>query len=291
MPDEPRASILIATRDRPYYLDVALASIVPQAAENDAEVIVVIDGPDPATVDVAVRHGVRWLMLPHQRGANAARNAGSAVSAAPVVVFVDDDVEAPAGWLRAMLTGVGANSEHEVLGGPIHGRLEGGPRLCGRHPPPITTLDLGSTERDVDFVWSANMAILRTALDRVGPFDETIHTRGDEEEWERRYAAAGGRIRYLPHAGLDHRRTADDARLRKLIRVEYHVGRAARRNDVHKGIVLSFSEEARPLAHCAWHLVRRRCLFGIVTAAHCVGRLREALGERSESAGANALSC
>ena len=51
------------------------------------------------------------------------------------------------------------------------------------------------------------MAIRRRAFERVGRFDEAITGRGDEEEWERRYMAAGGRIRYLAAAGLDHRRT------------------------------------------------------------------------------------
>ena len=275
--EEPTASIVIATRDRPGYLDVALASIMPQVDAHRAELIVVSDGPDPATKELAERHGTRYLALPEQRGANASRNAGVAASRAPLVLFVDDDVEAPPGWLGAMLEGVAANPEYDVFGGAIRGRLEGGPRACGLHPPPITTLELGEVERDAELVWSANMAVRREALDRVGRFDETIHKRGDEEDWERRYIAEGGRIRYLPAAALDHRRTAVDSRLRKLTRAEYAVGRAAWRYDARKGTAPALREEARSLAHCGWHIVRRRCPYGVVTAAHYMGRLREAL--------------
>ncbi len=283
MPDTPVASVLIPTRDRADYLDVSLASILPQAAALGAEVIVVSDGPDPATAEVAQRHGARWLALPEPRGANASRNTGVATSSAPLVLFVDDDVEAPAGWLSAMLEGVQTNPDHEVFGGPIRARFEGGARACGRHPP-ITNLDLGARERDVDFVWSANMAVRRTALERVGPFDETIHRRGDEEDWERRYIAGGGRIRYLPAAGLDHRRSPADSRLLSLAQAEYQVGRAARRWDTRKGTAPQFQTDARWLVRWGLHTIRRRCPHGIVTAAHYVGRLREAFAEGRHTA-------
>jgi glycosyltransferase involved in cell wall biosynthesis len=278
VPGTPVASILIPTRDRADYLEISLASIMPQTAALGAEVIVVSDGPDPATAEVAQRHDARWLALPEPRGANASRNVGVAASSAPVILFVDDDVDAPAGWLSAMLEGVQANPEHEVFGGPIRARFEGGARACGRHPP-ITNLDLGTSERDADLVWSANMAVRRSAFERVGPFDETIHRRGDEEDWERRYTAGGGRIRYLPAAGLDHRRSAADSRLLSLAQAEYEVGRAARRWDTRKGTAPPLQTDARWLARWGLHTVRRGCPHGIISAAHYVGRLREALAE------------
>lgn len=288
MPPSPIASIVVPTRARPDYLDVSLASISPQAAQADAEVIVVSDGPDRATAELAERHGARWLALPEPRGLNAARNAGVAASSAPLIVFVDDDVEVPAGWLRAILDGIEANPEHEVFGGPIRPRLEGGPRACGLHPAPITHLDLGPSECDADFVWGANLTIRRTALERVGPFDETIipwetatgvFTRGDEEEWERRYIAAGGRIRYLPAAGLDHRRSPADSRMMRLARAEYVLGRAARRWDARKGTAPPVHEDVGRLTRCSLHILRRGCPYGVVTAAHYAGRLREALAQ------------
>ncbi len=46
----------------------------------------------------------------------------------------------------------------------------------------------------------------------------TPHRRcwsGDEEEWEIRHLRAGGRIRYVAAAALDHRRAPRDARFRR----------------------------------------------------------------------------
>jgi glycosyltransferase involved in cell wall biosynthesis len=276
----PTASIVIPTRDRPDYLAVALASIAPQARAAGAEVIVVDDGNDEATASVATAGGAR-LVLSRGRGANAARNAGISAAQGDLLVLLDDDVDAPSGWLEAVLAGVDGNPDHGVFGGPIRARLEGGgPSTCGRESPPITTLDHGLDDRDVPLVWSANMAIRRSALDRVGTFDESIHGRGEEEEWERRYAATGGRIRYLSGAGIDHRRSAADARLTQLTRAAFTLGRSARRYDERQGQRPSLPAELRTLAGCLWHIVRRRCAGGIILAGHASGRLREALAGR-----------
>jgi glycosyltransferase involved in cell wall biosynthesis len=274
----PTASIVIPTRSRPDYLSVTLASIVPQARALDAEVIVVDDGGDQATVAVAQRHGARVIPTPPPGGANAGRNAGIAAAGADLIVLTDDDVQAPDGWLAAMLAGAGSAPHADVFGGPIRARLEGGgPRACGREPAPITTLDLGPEDRDVQLVWSANMALRRRALERAGPFDESIRIRGDEEDWERRYAASGGVVRYVAGAGLVHRRTVADASLRRLSRAAYAQGRAARAYDVHKRVAPPLTAELRTLAGCGWHALRRRCALGLVMGAHAAGRLREAL--------------
>jgi GT2 family glycosyltransferase len=227
----PTASIVIPTRNRPGYLRDALASITPQAQRAGAEVIVVDNGEGTDAAAVAREQGAHLIAGPRP-GANAARNAGIAASRAELIVFCDDDVRAPDGWLQALLEGVALHPDHDVFGGPIRAELEnGGPRECGREPVPITTLDLGAEDRDANLVWSANMAIRRLALERVGGFDETIQGRGEEEDWELRYTAQGGRIRYLARAGLVHRRCGGDARLPALARAAYGLGRSARRYD------------------------------------------------------------
>jgi glycosyltransferase involved in cell wall biosynthesis len=263
------------------YLDVTLASVTPQARAAGAEVLVVLDGYDAATAAVARRHDARVISFERRRGLNAARNAGVGAARSDLIVLIDGDVEAPSGWLAALLEGVRAAPEHEVFGGPIRARLEGGgPRACGREPPPITTLDCGPEDRDAGLVWGANMAIRRCAFGRVGAFDESIFGRGDEQEWEARYLGGGGRIRYIARAGLDHRRSASDARLRVLTATAYRHGREARRNDLRAGKPRPIQRELRTVIGCAWHLVRRRCAYGIVMGARAAGSVHEALAER-----------
>ena len=197
-------------------------------------------------------------------------------------MFTDDDVRAPDGWLAAILDGAARHPDDDVFAGPIRARLEGGraPRGCGREGPPITALDLGSHDGEAPRAWGANMTIRRDAFARIGGFDPTIPSGGgDEEDWQRRYRATGGRVRYLAGAGLDHRRAGEDAELPRLARAAFHRGRLAREHDRRRAQAPSTAREARTLAGCVWHTARRRCAMGVVLTAHAAGRLRAAVGE------------
>jgi GT2 family glycosyltransferase len=279
---EPTASIIVPTRRRAEYLEVALASIAPQAAAAGAELLVVDDGPDEATRAAAQRHGARYVAHPASRGLNAARNSGIDAAAADLLVFVDDDVEVRSGWLAALLAAdATAQPAVGVLTGPIHARLEDHRlRSCGRELPPITTQDHGAHDRDVDSAWGANMTVRRTAIARAGRFDESRELYGDEQEWQGRLRAAGGRIRYVAAAALDHRRAGDDARLRSLAAAAYRRGAASRRFDVLQHRAPSLPRELRVLAGCAVHTVRFACPSAIVQTTHSLGRVRAALTAR-----------
>jgi hypothetical protein len=117
-------------------------------------------------------------------------------------------------------------------------------------------------------------------MQRVGPFDEDIHGRGEEEDWEQRYRASGGAIRYLARAGVEHRRAPSDSTVWALSKASYRLGRTARRHDLRKGTAPPVLGELRTLGGCAWHTARQRCANGIVMGAQAAGRLHEALAER-----------
>lgn len=276
------ASIIVPTRERAGYLDVALASIAPQAVAAGAEMLVVDDGPSAATAQVARRHGARYVAHQSSRGLNAARNTGIDAAAGELLVFVDDDVRVQPGWLAALLDAdARAPAEVGVLTGPIHARFEDHPlRSCGREGPPITSQHHGPVDRDVAHAWGANMTVRRSGIERAGRFDESRELYGDEQEWQQRLLAAGGRIRYVAAAALDHRRAGDDARLRSLVTAAFRRGEASRRFDVFKGTAPSLACELRVLAGCLVHPVRYRCPSGVVLAAHQLGRLKAAVAAR-----------
>jgi GT2 family glycosyltransferase len=274
-----KAAVVIPTRDRAAYLDVALRSIVGQAQAAGAEIVVVDDGGDADTEAVARRHGARYLSHDRPRGLNAARNTAIAHTDAELLCFVDDDVEVADGWLAALLSAAARSSNDVgVFTGPIRARFEGHRfRMCGREDAPITTLYLGDGDTDAPHAWGANMAVRRGAIDRVGPFDETRELYGDEQEWQARWRAARGRIRYVAAAALDHRRAGDDARLRSLMRAAYRRGQASRRFDAFKGTAPPVTAELSLVARTALHGPRFRCASGPVMCAHSLGRLRAAL--------------
>jgi len=287
-------------------LAVALASVVPQARAAGVEVVVIDDaGLCDATRTLSERHGARYEAHPAPLGLNAARNTGVQRSTGELVVFVDDDIEAPPGWLDALLQAARRYPDTDIFAGPIRARLEGpAPRTCGREQPPITTLDLGPEDtEEVRYAWGANMAIRRAALKRVGPFDTTLADGGDEQEWQERLLAqaqsqaqatdaprSSGPIVYVAAAAVDHRRAGDDARLRSLARTARARGRAGRRLDVRHGKQPSLPRELLTLLRCAGHVVRYRCPAGLTMVAHSLGRLEEGMRNRPSVKGARTNS-
>ena len=286
----PSASIVIPTRARPSYLAVALGSIAPQASDAGAEVLVIDDaGASPAARALASSFGARYEPHPSPLGLNVARNTGVERSTGALVVFVDDDIRASPGWLDALLRAARENPLVDVFTGPIRPCLEGPrPRSCGREGPPITSLDLGGEDTFAPYAWGANMAIRRSALERVGPFDVSLEHGGDEQEWQDRLRASSraadsgprgetgaGRVMYVARASVEHRRSGDDARLRSLARAAYRRGRAARSFDARRGQAPTLARELITLAGCIGHVLRRRCPAGLTMVAHSAGRLQE----------------
>lgn len=278
-------SIVIPTRNRPGYLEGTLASIVPEARALGCEVLVVDDSGAAETARaVAERAGVRYAAHSRPLGANAARNTGLQGTSGELVVLLDDDVQACEGWLAAFLAAADQHPEIEVFAGAIEPLLEGRPpRSCGREQPPITTLQLGPVDTKVEFAWSANMAIRRSALRRIGPFDASLHGQGEEQEWQERLRRdGGGEVLYVADAKLLHRRVPEDSTLRSLLRVAYARGEQSRRFDLRRGAAPSTVRELMTLLGCVGHVLRYRCPSGLTMVAHSLGRLREARTQREQ---------
>jgi GT2 family glycosyltransferase len=276
----PPASIVVPTRARLPYLEVALASLAPQVSASGSELIVVDDaGASERARALCERFGAHYEPHPRPLGLNVARNTGVQRSRGELVVFVDDDVEVREGWLAALLEAASTHPDTDVFTGPIHVRLEGAPpRTCGREPPPITSLELGARDGWTRFAWGSNMAIRRSALRRVGPFDISLQHGGDEQELQERLGSPGAM--YVAAAALDHRRMPADARLRPLCLAAYVRGRAAWRFDAWRDRQPSLAHELRTLAGCLGHVIRRCCPMGLTMVAHSCGRLRERIGKR-----------
>ncbi|WP_199322311.1 MULTISPECIES: glycosyltransferase family 2 protein [Calothrix] len=96
-PIQPLVSAVIPTKNRPSVVTRAVKSVLQQTFWR-LEVVVVVDGPDPATAKALQQIDdprLRVLVLPNSIGGAAARNAGVAMAEGEWIAFLDDDDE----WL------------------------------------------------------------------------------------------------------------------------------------------------------------------------------------------------
>ena len=104
-------SAVIPTRGRPELLQRAVRSALAQTLRA-IEVVVVIDGEDPAT-SLALKEWthqdgrLRVLALPASVGGSDARNRGVEAASGEWIAFLDDDDEWLPGKLQAQLDAVG----------------------------------------------------------------------------------------------------------------------------------------------------------------------------------------
>jgi glycosyltransferase involved in cell wall biosynthesis len=94
-------SVVIPSRNRPQIASRAVKSALAQTLQL-IEVIVVVDGPDPATVDELAQiedSRLKVIELPVNIGAAGARNAGVRAAKGTWIAFLDDDDQ----WLPLKL--------------------------------------------------------------------------------------------------------------------------------------------------------------------------------------------
>jgi len=223
-----RLSVIVPTRNRGALLADAVRSIAPQALADGAAEVLIVDNAstdDTSRVAEALQRelpGVRALRG-DDPGLLAGRHRGAAEARGDLLVYVDDDVIAPAGWLAAYRAAF-ADPTVGVACGPCLPQWEGTVpwwvELFRQEAPggwsiwPLSLIDCGAEPRDVpqSCVYGCNLAVRREVLRRCGGFHpdavprEATAFRGDgESALSAAVAAAGFRLRYTPAGGVRHR--------------------------------------------------------------------------------------
>lgn len=198
-----RLSIVIATKDREAYLARALASFETQIGAPSFEVIVVDNASGDGTKGVVEqqaarnRYPVRYV-YEAEPNRGKARNRGIEVATGYIVVFCDDDVVAPPGFLAAHEAAHATSNL--VVNGPILnvGSYEERPK------PTFANYSRA-------FLCTCNVSIPRHALNAVGGFDEAFHLYGWEDtELGVRLREAGMRWKFAWEAYIWHIKPSTD---------------------------------------------------------------------------------
>jgi glycosyltransferase involved in cell wall biosynthesis len=202
-------SIVIATKDRAEYLHRTLASLEAQAGPPPFEVVVVDNGSTDATAAVVEQwrtqasFAVSYVTEPQPNRAKA-RNRGVEAATGEYLLFCDDDVQAPSGWIAA----------HEAAHRDMREYVVNGPILnvpsYENQPRP----SLANYSRA--FLCTCNVSLSKSAFIGVGGFDEAFDLYGWEDtELGLRLRRSGARRRfewdaYLWHIKLPTQNTLED---------------------------------------------------------------------------------
>lgn len=197
-----RVTIMIPTQRRLGGLAVAARSVLAQAGVDHSELeLVIVDNDQvPSAKDVAqtlageAPFPVHYVHEPRAGVANA-RNAGMAKASGEFVVFLDDDEEAPAGWLAALLAAQQAYAA-DVVFGPVRARA---PEAVTEHRDYLERFfsRIGPDRAGViDHYYGCGDSLLkRSSLpDPVAPFAAERNHIGGEDDMLFGHMRAGGAV-------------------------------------------------------------------------------------------------
>lgn len=216
-------SVIVPTCDRAASLARTLETLDRQAVPaGGGEIIVVDNRPNDAVRQQveAAQADTPWSIryLAEKRpGLHQARHAGARQARGAVLVYVDDDVDAPDGWLAALLSPF-ADPLVAVVGGKVTPGYEQPPPSFVQElsPDNLSLLDLGAAPLALSWpriAFGCNLAIRRDVLFEAGGFHpdamgerRDLWQRGDGENGlQQAVYELGYRIVYEPRAALVHR--------------------------------------------------------------------------------------
>lgn len=202
-------SVIIPTQRRPQSLETAARSAMRQGLPPPCALELVIVDNDEAgsarSVAAALAEEascpVRYVHEPSPGVANA-RNAGLAAARAELIAFLDDDEEAPMGWLAELLA-VRARFDADAVFGPVRGRA---PEGFERHRAYFEAFfsRTGPAETGVtDAFWGCGNSLVRRAAlpDPDRPFSTARnHIGGEDDLMFGEMAASGARFAWAADA-------------------------------------------------------------------------------------------
>ncbi len=216
---EPFLTAAICTLDRASALETARALVEQATAAGGIEILLVNNGSSE-TIRPSVPAGLHYVHEPAP-GLSLARNAAVAAARGRFILFVDDDIVAPPGYLAAVVETLKVR-DPDILGGPVHPVLSAAkPRwLSPERLDRLKSRTSGWTPEGS--VSGGNFAVRRSLFEEMGGFRADLGMVGarlgflEEYEFVLRYRAWAGRtgagIYYAHDCAVGHASPAEKMR-------------------------------------------------------------------------------
>jgi len=175
---------------------------------NSTEWIVVCDGCNDGSAEVARAAGVDWVIEQEGCGPAAARNLGLQTATCRFVLFIDDDVIPGPGWVEALVDDIRPEESRVLHMGYCPHAPDGikthlDRRNAAWYEGKIDALRQPGYElRFTDF-FSGNFGVDRDAFRALGGFDAAFRL-AEDFEMAFRALQVGWRIRFVPEARAEH---------------------------------------------------------------------------------------
>jgi GT2 family glycosyltransferase len=196
-----RASIVVPVRNRADLLMRALESLIAQDCSTDDYEIIVCDDGSSEDIGAVVRRvsrdapAMRVATQP-PLGPAAARNLGIRLARAPIVIFVDSDVQGDRGLIASLTAALDAHPEWLGAEAALHPLGGGDDGILWDAP----------SSAEGGHYHTAAIAYRRAALLEVGGFDEEFRLPACEDVELAVRVLARGTIGFVPNAKVWHPR-------------------------------------------------------------------------------------
>jgi cellulose synthase/poly-beta-1,6-N-acetylglucosamine synthase-like glycosyltransferase len=169
-----------------------------------ADLVVAVDGGDPAAVALARGCGARVVVLDERAGPARARNAAARVAEGDVLFFVDADVTLPPDAIAQVVAALADHPDHAAIVGSYDDD-PAAPNFLSQYKN-LAHRFVHQTARDEACAfWSACGVIRRDAFARIGGYDERYRRSSIEDiELGSRLIEGGARIRLVKSLTVKH---------------------------------------------------------------------------------------
>jgi len=174
----PVVAVVIPCFNQAHYLAEAIESVLSQTL-TPPEVVVVDDGSEDNSYEVAGRYERVIRMRQRNQGVAAARNAGLGATGADRVVFLDADDRLLPTALEVGANALDRRPQVAFVSG-VSRDIGGDGRVLSGLRQPLVTQDHYLRLLEDCFIWSGSSIVYRrSALETVGGFDESLEAGDD----------------------------------------------------------------------------------------------------------------